>query len=174
MTLPDGARLEIREPRVSEAPALLDFLAVIGGESDFLTAGAGEFGISLDDEVAFIERSRDADNALLLAAWLGDELVGTASFFGGQRPRVRHMGELGVTVRQAHWGRGIGSALVDCLLRWAHASDVVTKVNLRARADNARAIQLYESRGFVVEGRVSREFRIDGEHFDAVYMGLEI
>jgi len=174
ISLQDGAELVIREPVVTDAPAMIDFLAVIGGESDFLTAGAGEFDISLKEEVDFIERARDADNALMLGAWLGDDLVGTGSFFGGARPRVRHMGELGVTVRRAHWGRGIGAALVDGLLDWARDNDVVTKINLRARADNTRAIQLYESRGFVIEGRVSREFRIDSVHFDAVYMGLEV
>jgi len=172
--LDDGAELVIREPEVTEAPSMVDFLAVIGGESDFLTAGPGEFGISLEEEIAFIDRARSTDNALMLSAWLGDELAGTASFFGGQRPRVRHMGEMGVTVRRTHWGRGIGAALVDALLRWARENEIVTKVNLRARADNARAIRLYESRGFVIEGRVSREFRIDGKHFDAVYMGLEV
>jgi len=35
-------------------------------------------------------------------------------------------------------------------------------------------VSLYESLGFQTEGRVSREYRIDGEFHDNVLMGLEL
>jgi len=51
---------------------------------------------------------------------------------------------------------------------------VVRKVNLRVRVDNTRAIALYESLGFVTEGRLTRDTAENGEFFDALIMGKAI
>jgi RimJ/RimL family protein N-acetyltransferase len=48
----------------------------------------------------------------------------------------------------------------------------VTRVELRVRADNAKAIHLYESVGFAREGVAPRGIRIGEEYFDDVMMGM--
>jgi RimJ/RimL family protein N-acetyltransferase len=79
-----------------------------------------------------------------------------------------------MTVRLAFWGLGIGSAMLDCLIDWARATAVITKLNLRVRSDNERAIRLYRGKGFVVEGTVTREHLIDGRYFGQDCMGVEL
>ena len=64
--------------------------------------------------------------------------------------------------------------MLDRLLDWARRSGIVTKINLRVRVDNLRAIRLYERKGFVREGTVSREALVDGEYFSDHHMGLEL
>jgi RimJ/RimL family protein N-acetyltransferase len=96
------------------------------------------------------------------------------TFGGGPRPRNRHAGEFGISVRRAYWSRGIASALIDSLVDWARASAVITKINLRVRTDNMRAIALYERKGFVLEGTITREVRVGDRYYDHHVMGLTI
>jgi ribosomal-protein-alanine acetyltransferase len=54
---------------------------------------------------------------------------------------------LTIAVRQAYWGRGIGSALLSALLTAARERGCA-EVFLEVRADNPRAHGLYLRRGF--------------------------
>ena len=62
----------------------------------------------------------------------------------------------------------------DALLDWATKTRIITKINLRVRTDNRRAIQLYESKGFALEGTIRREFLIDGKYYDHHWMGIDM
>ena len=64
--------------------------------------------------------------------------------------------------------------MLDVLIDWARKSGSVKKINLRVRTDNTRAIQLYERKGFVHEGTISREVVLDDTYFDRHWMGLEL
>ena len=64
--------------------------------------------------------------------------------------------------------------MIDSLIGWARATRVVRKLNLRVRSDNEHAVRLYERKGFVKEGTVSRELFIEGRYFSQHYMGLEL
>ena len=95
-------------------------------------------------------------------------------FAAGRRARVRHSGELGMSVGQAYWGQGVGSALLDVLIDWAEQTGVVKKINLRVRIDNERAIRLYEAKGFQHEGTLSNEMFVGGRYYDLYAMGLSL
>lgn len=170
-TLASGQTLTVREADRADAAALLALVQQVASESDYLTFGPGEFIISEADEAEFLAKLRAADNQLYLVAELGGELVGTLHLTAGQRPRVRHSGELGMSVRKPYWGLGIGSRLLEVLISWATGTGVITKLNLRVRADNQRAIALYRRAGFIEEGRLSRELFINGCYYDLIWMG---
>jgi putative acetyltransferase len=55
-------------------------------------------------------------------------------------------------------GRGGGRGLLDAVLTHAHATGA-HKVDLEVWPDNGRAIALYASAGFVVEGLRERHYR---------------
>ncbi len=162
----------IREARPADAAQILEYVNACCAESPFLSFGAGEFELTVEQEEAFLGEVAGRDNALFLVAIIDGELVGNAVFQGGQRSRIRHAGELSMLVRRAHWGRGIGAQLLDALVEWARASAVVTKVDLRVREDNDRAIQLYRSRGFVEEGRIADQVVVEGQSHAYLWMGL--
>jgi RimJ/RimL family protein N-acetyltransferase len=171
-TLPNGETLTVREADALDAGPIIDYLDLVCGETEFLSFGAGEFGMSLEEEMIYLEQSREADNRFYIVATVDGEIVATLGFDGGRRPRLRHTGEFGITVRKSHWGLGIGSTLLDLMIGWAHASGCVKKINLRVRVDNTRAIQLYEKKGFVVEGTVRRDLCVHGTFHDHLLMGL--
>lgn len=166
--------VSIREATAGDASALLPFWRRVGSETAFLTFGAEGPGTTESQQREFLENAAASDNALMLIAEEDAEIVGCLTFSGGARPWTRHAGEFGITVVASHWGRGIGRQLLGQLLAWAEAGGVVRKINLRVHPDNARAIALYQSLGFVTEGRLTRETLVDGEFFDCVMMGLAI
>ena len=163
--LADGTTLLIRPAEVADAAALLDYFETVSGESDFLTFGPGEFGISLAEEEAVLKKVATRDNELYVVGAVDGRIVGVLTFSAGERPRLRHVGEFGLSILKAYWGLGVGSLLLDRLLEWARRGQVINKINLRVRSDNERAIRLYERKGFVREGTTSRESRIGGTYF---------
>ena len=162
----------IREAEADDARALLGYIEVTSGETEFLAFGPGEFLLTEEEEAEFLEASRGSTNDVYLIALIGDTIAGTLSFTGGHRHRSRHAGEFGMTVRKELWGQGIGSLLLDSLVAWARSSGVVTKINLQVRTDNRRAIELYERKGFGHEGRIVNSIRFQGTYYDSLSMGL--
>jgi len=173
-TLKNGKVLIIRDATPDDAASIITFVESLSGQTDYLSFGPGEFGFTEAQERAFIRNSEISVNALFLIAVIDEALVGMLTFMGGERPRVQHTGELGMMVPKAHWGNGIGSLLLDTLIRWAEEGGIVTKLNLRVRTTNARAIALYERKGFVVEGTATRSMKIDDRYFDSFLMGRKI
>jgi RimJ/RimL family protein N-acetyltransferase len=172
--LKNGVELEIRQAIVQDAGAVLDYVHAISAESDFLTFGPGEFELTEAEEQLVLQEYLDTGNRLYLLGLVGDTIVGSLTFSAGRRPRVRHIGELGMSVQKEYWGLGIGSLLLETLVDWARGNGIVTKINLRVRTDNQRAIALYGRKGFTLEGTIRRGILLDGKYYDLHWMGLEL
>lgn len=170
----NGKEVVIRRAVKSDAKGLLDYLDIIGVESDFLTFGAEGLGITLEEEEIFIENNRKQDNALFIVAEIDGQIVGNLNFVGGMKLRTRHVGEFGVSVLKAFWGQGIGKELMMYLIDWAEATGIVTKINLKVRPENIRGIKLYKSLGFIEEGLQTRDYLIQGKYYDSIIMGLQL
>ncbi|WP_430883068.1 GNAT family N-acetyltransferase [Fusibacter sp. JL216-2] len=171
--------LIIRRATPADAQAVLDHSNAVASESDNLTYGVGQLDVTYDQELAFIEKLSVADNAVMLLGFIGRELVSVLTLTGMHRPRVHHFSEVGITVRRAYWGRGIGKHMMEKAEAFAYESGVIRRLHLRVRTDNERAVSLYEGLGYEMEGTIHRQFRFidpDGrERFADVYaMGKNI
>lgn len=171
--LKNGQTLLIRPAKPEDAAMKLEYLNILGGESDYLTFGEGEFNLTVEQEAKLIEVNNQAGQ-LMLGAFLGDKLVGNLNFHSVTRPRLRHRGEFGVSVLKEYWGLGIGTALLKTLIQWAEDGQVITKINLCVRSDHHAGIHLYEKFGFVREGLESRGLKINDRYHDFIHMGLQI
>jgi RimJ/RimL family protein N-acetyltransferase len=174
LVLRDGRTVRLRRAEPDDAAAILAYLRRVGGETVNLSFGSEGPGISEAEEREYLTRVAASDNSLAVAALAGDEIVGTLTFDGGRRPRLRHAGEVGISVLQAYAGQGLGKALMEYLIAWAEQSGVVRKINLKVRVDNEPAIRLYERLGWVREGRTTRDTLIDGEFNDCLLMGRAV
>ncbi|HMF56780.1 MAG TPA: GNAT family N-acetyltransferase [Pyrinomonadaceae bacterium] len=172
--LKNGQTMHIRLVEERDAALCIAYLNRVSSETDFLSFGAGEFDTSIEEERALIRKFRQTENSLFLVAEVENEIVSMLSFSCGRRPRQRHAGELGISVRQEFWGTGVGRCLMEILIEWARKNSSIRKLNLLVRADNNRAIALYRKLGFLEEGRITRETQIDGKFYDTLFMGLQI
>ncbi|WP_026882904.1 GNAT family N-acetyltransferase [Clostridium akagii] len=168
-----GLIITVRKVLSEDINGIMEYMKVIGGESDNLTFGAGEWDVSFENELTFIENI-NTENSVMLVAVANGEIAGSASFSAGGRSRTQHVGELGITVRKSYWNLGVGSVLLEEIITWAKSTNIIRKINLRVRTDNINGIKLYRKYGFKEEGNLSRDFCINGIFFDSMTMGLEI
>ena len=158
-----------RKALPGDAAALLEYLKVIGGESDNLTFGAEGFPATVEQEEAFLAAMQE--NTLMLMALDNGQIVGNASISRYGRSRFSHRWSLAVSVRKSHWGKGIGSGLMTRVIAYAkeYGAEVI---ELEVRSDNSRSIALYRKFGFETFGTYRKFFKINGEYFDADHMNL--
>ena len=109
-------------------------------------------------------------NAHLLLACAGDDVVGQLGLYVSANPRRRHVGELGMGVRDDWQGRGVGGSLLSAAIDLADRWLQLRRLELQVYADNPAGIALYARHGFTEEGRhLAYAFR-DGEFVDALTM----
>jgi RimJ/RimL family protein N-acetyltransferase len=166
--------LTLRRAEPKDAEKVLAYLNQVASESENITFGPGELGLSLEEERAFLRQTTESPTSFYVIAEIAGEIAGTLSFNAGKRPRLQHAGEFGMTVLRRYWNLGIGSRMLAYLIDWARETGTIRKINLRVRVDNLPAIHLYEKYGFVQEGRLTREFYLHGQFVDAYIMGLQL
>ena len=166
--------MEIRRASAADAEAVLDCCRQVGGETDCMTFGAEGVAVTVEEERAFLERMARERSRLFLVAAEGGQVIGTASLSGFAQPRLAHRGEVSVAVRKAAWGRGIGSALLAEVIRFAGEEAGLRILSLEVRSDNARAIALYRRFGFEKTGTFRGFLRVDGTDYDVDLMQLAL
>jgi L-phenylalanine/L-methionine N-acetyltransferase len=106
-----------------------------------------------------------------LVACVEDEVVGSLGLeTSPSRWRMRHVGSIGMAVRDDRQGKGVGTALMEAALDLADNWLNLTRIELSVYVDNAPAIALYEKFGFEVEGTHRRFAFRKGEYVDAYSM----
>lgn len=106
----------------------------------------------------------------VFVATVDGQVVGLAGVHV-QRGRRRHVADLGISVHDDYANRGIGRALMQVLLDVADNHLALVRVELEVIDGNARAIHLYESLGFEMEGRKRMDFIRRGQYVDTLVMG---
>lgn len=170
--LKDGRLLTLRRSRVSDAPQVLKYLNLVGGESDNLMFGKdGYRHLTLVQEADHLEKLSQAPGTLSLVGIVGGEIISLSQIRGEIPQRAAHNFELSITVAKAFWRLGVGSVAMAEMIRFAkeHGARVV---HLGVRAGNGAAIKLYEKFGFEKAGVHRDFFNIDGVYHDEILMDL--
>ena len=115
--------------------------------------------ITAEDEARRAREKLERPDELELLAEVDGRVVAIAGIEAvGHSEKLRHRAEFGISVDSACQGLGIGRAMtracIDCARRAGYA-----QLELDAVADNARALALYRSAGFVEYGLNPRGFR---------------
>jgi len=117
------------------------------------------------------KRITDESGTYNLVAVVDGRVVGMLSVGTfPNRPRRRHAGIIGISVRDDWHGKGIGVALmragVDLADNWLN----LTRLELEVYTDNEAAIRLYEKFGFTHEGVLRQHAFRDGKYVDSAMM----
>ena len=106
-----------------------------------------------------------------LVACADGEVVGQLGLHTSpNRPRRRHVGQIGMAVRDDWQGKGVGSALMQAAIDLADKWLNLSRLELEVYTDNERALKLYQKFGFISEGTaIDFAFR-DGQFVDVYLM----
>lgn len=111
------------------------------------------------------------DGTYHLVACAGEEVVGSLVLRTyPQRPRRRHVGRIGMAVRDDHQGRGVGTALMSAAVDLADLWLNLGRLELDVFVGNEAAHRLYTRFGFTIEGTATAFAFRDGEYVDAHHM----
>ena len=169
-SLKNGQRLTIREAQAEDAGQLINHVNKVVGETDFLTMGAGEFRKTVEEEQKMILEYLSDVNALFLVAEIEATIAGVLTIKARQKARLQHAASFGISVQKEHWGKGLASSLLETMLLWANDHPVINKIMLTVHAENEQAIKLYNKYGFEEEGRMKKDFFLNGRYSDALLM----
>ena len=151
----------IERAREEDAEALLEYLKIVGGETDNLSFGPEGVPIDLKTEKTYLHLQYESVDNVQYLAKVNGEIIGTASL-NRKSNRMSHRGVFGISLKKAWWGCGTGSALMEAILSFARENEF-EQLNLEVRSDNVRAIRLYEKYGFQKICSFPHFFKIDGK-----------
>lgn len=174
VNLKDGKNLILRKPLVNDAENIIKYLNTVGGESNNLLFGKGEFHLTVEQEKAYIEGINQSSNSFMLLGTINDEIVSIAQISASNRKRICHNSEIAISVRKNYWNIGVGSAVMEELIKFAKDKKSIKTISLGVRESNNNAIKLYEKYGFKKIGLHKNYFNIEGTYYDEILMDLYI
>jgi len=173
--LKTGEKIVVRSVLPEDTKSFHELSAEIVGEREYMITLPEEFLFTEEQERIWLRHHNDRPRAIFLLAFAQSMLVGYLHFACEERRRRAHSGTFGMAVRKEWREKGVGRALLQALLDWAQDNPDVEKVWLEVFATNSSGIHLYESLGFVEEGRLSKEIKIaPGHYVDLVLMSRSV
>lgn len=171
----NGRSCLLRNATEADGEEVYRFFHLTHGQTDFLLAYPDENSFDVPEERQFLASREASANAVMLCAYVGGVLAGTASVEPlGDKIKIRHRAEFGITVEKSFQGQGIGRALMNACIECAKQAGFL-QLELDAVADNVPALALYKSVGFQEYGRNPRGFRTRGGRWQTlVLMRLEL
>lgn len=159
VTLKDGRPCLLRNGTEDDGQALRDIFLVTHGETDFLLTYVDEYSFTAEDEAQYLKERTESSREIEMLAEVDGTVVGSAGInaVDAGKEKLRHRGEFGISVARAWWGLGIGRALTRACIACARRASY-RQLELDVVAENASAMALYLSEGFVEMGRNPRGF----------------
>jgi len=151
--------LKIKPATLDDAPELLALHRSILEEGRYFITSAEEFHNSLERQRIIMRLLISQDNSCQFLARSSGRLIGMVLIRGGFLQRMKHVGKLEIFLSPDRRGRGGGRLLMDMALDWARKHGTISKIGLTVFEDNTRAVRLYRSLDFEIEGRRAGEYR---------------
>ncbi|MFI6323739.1 GNAT family N-acetyltransferase [Nonomuraea sp. NPDC050556] len=152
----------IRRATPEDAARLLELQLALDKESTFMLLEPGE----RQGAVEVVEPS-----FLLLAVDEGGPAAGYVHVDVMPYARARRTGYVVMGVRAASAGKGLGKALLARAAEEAQTAGLV-RLELTVMCHNRKALNLYLSSGYQVEGLRRSALDVDGRRVDEYYMGV--
>ncbi|MBM6617395.1 GNAT family N-acetyltransferase [Bacillus suaedaesalsae] len=166
-----GLHYTIRSAVLKDADSLSHLRLQIDGETEKLDREPGEAFIDREGFEQLIIIDSENERNIFLVVEIGDKLVAFSRCEGNPLKRFSHKVEFGVGVLKEFWGYGIGKNLLKESIKWADENNL-SKMTLQVLETNDKAVKLYESLGFEVEGVLKRDKILsDGNYYNTIVMG---
>ena len=147
----DGRTAVVRSPEEKDIMPMLDYLRTVAGETDFLMNYPEETSrYTPEGEKALFERVNTSDLETMLVCVVDGRIAGNCMITFNSRIKTRHRAGIAIAIRREYWGLGIGTHLMQEMIRIAEEKQDVIQLELDFIEGNERAKALYEKMGFKV------------------------
>lgn len=156
--------------RITESDSV-QFLQLLknADASGFMLFEPGERKSSEEEERKKIQRFLEDEQSIIFVFEDSDQLAGYIIGMGSSLKRKKHSAYVVVGVHSDFRGKGIGKKLFEQLFVWAK-NQHLSRLELTVIKSNTRAVKLYHSLGFKIEGEKIGSLMIDGVPVDEYYM----
>lgn len=171
VTLRNGAVCTLQPTHPDDSAQMIDYMKQTAGETEYLLRYPDEVNYTLEQEQAVLRRLMEDPHSVMMVGIVNGEVAGNCSIGTvGDKRKVLHRCSMGIALKRAYWGLGIGTAMIGYLTELAGKIGYA-QMDLEVVADNVRAQALYEKCGFVPTGRRSRALKFDdGTYHDEIIM----
>ncbi len=167
----DGRIVIIRPARTSDAAEITRRMARVVKEGIYLEEEPDTLPTGREQEKE-IQKIRE-DGGLYAVAEVDGKIAGVAMLRRGPLEMNRHVAKFRMWLVPGYRGLGLGKRLMEYVIDGARARGV-EKISLDVFSNNERAIGLYKKYGFQVEGRLKRQYVLEGRYVDEILMGLSL
>ena len=171
-TLKDGRSAVLRTPEKADAEGLLAFFRAASGQTPSLISSSEEaWQMTKEREEALIANAVFSPDKLMLVCEVDGEIAGNCQITFNSKAKVRHRAEIGIGLVKKFWNLGIGTAMMNELIRAARANRWTEQIELSFIEGNSRARALYEKVGFRIAAVHPEAIKLaDGTYLNEYFM----
>lgn len=158
ITLKNGKTAHLRSPTPEDAEVLVALMDKIFSETPFLLRSPEDPPITIEGETEWIQNGLQSESSVTILCEADGELVGICTISYVPKAKIRHRGQVGVSVLKSHWGNHIGTLLFEEMFSIARAWNL-SQLELGVLEGNDRARGLYEKMGFRIFGEIPNAVR---------------
>jgi L-amino acid N-acyltransferase YncA len=169
-TAKNGQKVTIRPAQTGDSCAIIDTVRSNAMERSYVLME--HYGKDVESEREYIKMLDSAKN-LLIVAETGDEVVGCLAALqadGGRRQETTHIAHVGLHLREAFRGLGIGPHLLGYAIEWA-VEKGFKKLEANIFTTNKRSLGMFTKAGFIEEGVRKNRIQVGRELINEVLMG---
>ncbi|MGL4450295.1 MAG: GNAT family N-acetyltransferase [Sarcina sp.] len=171
--LKNNKELVLRNAISEDAEKILEYLNIIGGESDNLLFGKNEFNLSIEEEKSIINNLNNSKFAIILLGLIDNNIASVLVINASPKDRISHNALLALSVKKEYWRIGVASASLESIIEIAKAHNIKA-INLGVKADNIPAFNLYKKFGFQQIGLHKNHLKINNIYYDEILMDLHL
>ena len=128
-TLKDGRKALIRNPRVEDVPAVLEYLYKVTSETHFLMNYPEECSnYTPESEKVLFEKVNASDDEVMLLCVIDGKPSGICEITFNKKIKTRHRAQIAIALLSEYWGQGIGTRLIQELIRLAEEREYVSQI----------------------------------------------
>ncbi len=166
----NGEEITIRSAEPEDSCEIIDTIRSNAVERSYVLME--QYGKSTASERAYISGLDRSKNLLVVAA-AGVEVIGCLAALqadDGKRAETAHIAHVGLHLKEAYRGIGIGAHMLSYAVEWAQQAGF-RKLEASIFTTNKLSLRVFGKAGFTEEGVRHKRIRIGSEYIDEVLMG---
>lgn len=157
--LKDGRECILRNGAENDAHSVLENFILTHEQTDYLLTYPDENTMTVEQEREYLKKKAESGNEIEIIAEIDGVIAGLAGIDAiGDKDKIRHRADFGISIDKTYWNLGIDTALTAACIECAKIAGY-EQIELNVVAGNEAAVAVYKKAGFMEFGRNPRGFK---------------